>query len=59
MATKNTRISYLPSNNVADSAADPDNDNPITMIIGPTTIGGNNFSIQSVPIKPTIAATIK
>ena len=59
IATAKTRMSYLPFNNVADCAADDDNDKPITMMIGPTTIGGNNFSIQFVPIKATMAATIK
>ena len=44
---------------VASFAAVPASDNPITMMIGPTTIGGKILSIQSEPILLTISDTIR
>ena len=57
----NTAISIFfqspPATNPALLTALAAKPNPITAIIGPTTIGGNNLSIQSFPITLTINAT--
>ncbi len=58
-ATTNTFQSYFPLIIVAEVAAEPAKLKPITIIIGPTTSGGNIVSNQPVPVTVIINATTK